>query len=81
MGVEEVYADVAADSTSTAGQILVSVEIIVLPAKMGVAELATTVGSVRGTPGEELRWVTTVLAWTDLSALPAPTGSRRRRLL
>lgn len=45
-------------SMSTAGQTLVSVERMVLPASTGVTELATTVGRVRGTPGEELTCVT-----------------------
>lgn len=39
-------------SINTAGQTLVSVERMVLPARIGVADVAMTVGRLRGTPGE-----------------------------
>ena len=59
MGVEEVKGDtITPRSISTAGQTFVSVERILLPTKIGVADVAMTVGRARGTPGALETWVT-----------------------
>ncbi len=54
IGVEELYGTATPCCIDTDDHTLVSVERSTLPANTGVAELATTVGSDFGTPGDEL---------------------------
>jgi hypothetical protein len=60
IGVEYVNGETTTPaSISALANTFVSVESKVFPAKIGVAELAATVGSVLGKPGELLTCVTT----------------------
>ncbi len=58
MGVDELYGTTTPCCMDTDDHTLVSVERSTLPASIGVAELAVTVGSDLGTPGDELTCVT-----------------------
>jgi hypothetical protein len=58
IGLELEYGTTTADSIKTASLTFVSVVRITLPAKMVEEDVAVTVGSERGTPGELLTCVT-----------------------
>jgi hypothetical protein len=58
MGVDELKGTTTPASISALDHTFVWVDKITLPAKIGVAEFAATVGSVFGTPGELLTCVT-----------------------